>query len=74
MQNGFKLEHLFSASQQIAPKIDTLWMGYFNSFYHKGFDLFMDEATKSGVHGFIIPDLPLEEALPYILFTFFLYS
>ncbi len=65
LRNGFKIEHLFSASQQIAPHIDTLWMGYFNPFYHKGFDLFMDEAKKSAVNGFIIPDLPLEEARPY---------
>jgi len=65
LQNGFKVEHLFAASRQIAPHIDTLWMGYFNPFYHKGFDLFIDEATKSGVNGFIIPDLPLEEARPY---------
>ncbi len=65
LQNGFKIEHLFEASRSIAPKIDTLWMGYFNPFYHKGMDLFMDEAVKSGVHGFIIPDLPFEEARPY---------
>ncbi len=65
LQNGFKIEHLFEASRSIAPKIDTLWMGYFNPFYHKGMDLFMDEAVKSGVHGFIIPDLPFEEAQPY---------
>ncbi len=65
LQNGFKMKHLFSASRQIAPHIDTLWMGYFNPFYHKGFDLFINEATNSGVNGFIIPDLPLEEARPY---------
>lgn len=65
LQNGFKLEHLFDASQQIAPHIDTLWMGYFNPFYHKGMDFFIEEAKKSGVNGFIIPDLPLEEAKPY---------
>jgi tryptophan synthase alpha chain len=65
LQNGFKIDHLFAASQQIAPKIDTLWMGYFNPFYHKGMDLFIDEAVRSGVNGFIIPDLPLEEARPY---------
>jgi len=65
LQNGFKIDHLFAASQQIAPKVDTLWMGYFNPFYHKGMDLFIDEAVKSGVNGFIIPDLPLEEARPY---------
>ncbi|MEA3491151.1 MAG: tryptophan synthase subunit alpha [Campylobacterota bacterium] len=65
LQCGFKIDHLFSASQQIAPHIDTLWMGYFNPFYHKGIDLFIDEAGRSGVNGFIIPDLPLEEARPY---------
>ena len=65
LQNGFKLKHLFEASKEIAPHIDTLWMGYFNPFYHKGIELFIDEAKSSGVNGFIIPDLPLEEARPY---------
>ncbi|CAA6817277.1 MAG: Tryptophan synthase alpha chain (EC [uncultured Sulfurovum sp.] len=65
LQNGFKLEHLFDASKEIAPHIDTLWMGYFNPFYHKGMDFFIDQAQQSGVNGFIIPDLPLEEARPY---------
>ena len=65
LQNGFKLEHLFEASAQIAPHIDTLWMGYFNPFYHRGMENFIAEAKKAGVNGFIIPDLPLEEARPY---------
>jgi len=65
LQGGFKLEHLFEASAKIAPHIDTLWMGYFNPFYHKGMEFFVEEAKKSGVNGFIIPDLPLEEAMPY---------
>jgi len=65
LQNGFKLEHLFDASKEITPHIDTLWMGYFNPFYHKGMDFFIDKAKQSGVNGFIIPDLPLEEATPY---------
>ncbi|AKF24254.1 tryptophan synthase susbunit alpha [Sulfurovum lithotrophicum] len=65
LQNGFKLEHLFEASAKIAPHIDTLWMGYFNPFYHKGMDYFISRAKETGVHGFIIPDLPLEEAKPY---------
>ena len=65
LENGFKLNHLFEASAKIAPHIDTLWMGYFNPFYHKGFDTFIAEANKAGVNGFIIPDLPLEEAKPY---------
>ena len=65
LQRGFKLEHLFEASKQIAPHIDTLWMGYFNPFYHKGMAFFIEQAKQSGVNGFIIPDLPLEEAKPY---------
>jgi len=65
LQGGFKLEHLFEASKQIAPHIDTLWMGYFNPFYHKGMEFFVEQAKQSGVNGFIIPDLPLEEAKPY---------
>jgi tryptophan synthase alpha chain len=65
LQNGFKIDHLFGVSKEIAPKIDTLWMGYFNPFYHKGIEIFVEEAKSSGVSGFIIPDLPLEEARPY---------
>jgi len=65
LQNGFKLEHLFEASVKIAPYIDTLWMGYFNPFYHKGMENFIAKAKETGVNGFIIPDLPLEEAAPY---------
>ena len=65
LQNGFKLDHLFEASAKIAPHIDTLWMGYFNPFYHKGMDNFIAKANEVGVNGFIIPDLPLEEAAQY---------
>ncbi len=65
LQNGFRLQHLFDASEKIAPHIDTLWMGYFNPFYHKGMETFIAEAKRSGVNGFIIPDLPFEEAQPY---------
>jgi len=65
LQNGFKLSQLFEVSAQITPHIDTLWMGYFNPFYHKGMDNFILEAQKAGVGGFIIPDLPFEEAVPY---------
>lgn len=65
LQNNFKLEDLFQASQQIAPHIDTVWMGYFNPFYHRGMDFFIEQAKSSRVNGFIIPDLPFEEAQPY---------
>ena len=65
LQNGFKMQHLLTVSQKIASEIDTLWMGYFNPFYHRGIDQITDEAKTRGVSGFIIPDLPYEEAQAY---------
>ncbi len=62
---GFKFEHLLEISQAISPKIDTLWMGYFNSFYQQDMDKLIPLAKTIGVNGFIIPDLPHEEALFY---------
>ena len=65
LQNGFKLDDLFEISREIGPMIDTLWMGYFNPFYHKGMEHFIAQAREAEVQGFIIPDLPYEEAQPY---------
>lgn len=65
LQNGFKLEHLFDVSSVVAKELETYWMGYFNPFYHKGMDVFTQKAVDLGVRGFIIPDLPHEEATLY---------
>jgi len=65
LQNGFRIDDLFEVSRETGPIADTLWMGYFNPFYHKGLDLFINKAKESRVNGFIIPDLPFEEAAPY---------
>lgn len=65
LQNGFKLNDLFTLSQTIGSQIDTYWMGYFNSFYKKGVSHCCAHAIKSHIKGFIIPDLPYEEALKY---------
>jgi tryptophan synthase alpha chain len=65
LQNGFRLEDLFEVSREIGPMIDTLWMGYFNPFYHKGMETFIARAQEAEIGGFIIPDLPYEEARPY---------
>jgi tryptophan synthase alpha chain len=65
LQNGFRLDDLFEISREIGPMIDTLWMGYFNPFYHKGMEQFIARAREAEIGGFIIPDLPYEEARPY---------
>jgi len=65
LQQGFRLDDLFEISREIGPMIDTLWMGYFNPFYHRGMDTFIAQAQEASVNGFIIPDLPYEEARTY---------
>lgn len=62
---GFKLKHLFEVSRAVAPSVDTLWMGYFNSFYQQDMQNIISLAREIGVSGFIIPDLPLEESVAY---------
>ncbi len=65
LQNGFKIKDLFEVSKQITPSIDTLWMGYMNSFYHQGMENIAKKANELGICGAIIPDLPYEEAKAY---------
>lgn len=65
LEHGFKFEHILEISKEVAPKVDTLWMGYFNSFYQQNMDKLIPHAKELGVTGMIIPDLPHEEALTY---------
>lgn len=65
LANGFRFADLIEISTAVAPKIDTLWMGYFNPFYQYGMEALLDTAKKIGVNGLIIPDVPYEEAKTY---------
>ncbi|MBE0513564.1 tryptophan synthase subunit alpha [Sulfurimonas sp.] len=65
LELGFKFKHLLEISEVVAPKVDTLWMGYFNSFYQHDLKSLIPLAKKIGVNGLIIPDLPYEETLIY---------
>ncbi|MBA1432851.1 MAG: tryptophan synthase subunit alpha [Epsilonproteobacteria bacterium] len=65
LELGFKFQNLLEISEIIAPKVDTLWMGYFNSFYQQNMQKLIPHARELGVNGLIIPDVPHEEALAY---------
>ena len=65
LEQGFRFSDLLDISAEIAPKVDTLWMGYFNPFYQYGMDKLLPKAKELGLSGMIIPDLPHEEAVAY---------
>jgi len=63
--DGPIIEKANDISKEIAPKVDTLWMGYMNPFYHRGMKNTIETASNLGVSAMIIPDLPHEETLVY---------
>ena len=64
LNKGYKIVDTFYVSENIRD-VDLYWMGYFNNFYHKGYDFMVSKAKESDVKAFIIPDLPYEEAISY---------
>jgi len=62
LEKGYRFDRTYGITQAISGTIDTLWMGYFNSFYHKGLESVAQKGAAAGLKGLIIPDLPFEEA------------
>ncbi|WP_045119375.1 tryptophan synthase subunit alpha [Haliangium ochraceum] len=48
------------------PEGNFVIMTYFNILYQYGVSAFVERAAAAGVQGFIIPDLPVEEADEYV--------
>ena len=65
LANGFKSSQAFEVAKMVSDRIPTYLMGYFNMFYSNGFENFTKKSADSGIKGFIIPDLPFEEAGKY---------
>lgn len=61
------LDSIFSMISKIKSKsqIPLTVMGAANLVFHYGIASFFKEARKAGIDGVIIPDLPVEEALPF---------
>lgn len=68
LRNGMNLSGVFSIAESIRSKSDLplILMGYFNPILAYGIDRFARQAGSSGVDGFIIPDLPVTEAGPFL--------
>lgn len=65
LANGFRLKDAFDICKQTSKFMPTYMMGYFNNFFSHGLIEFSQQARFVGAKGFIIPDLPLEEAKRY---------
>ncbi len=54
------LDGLKARKGQFSAKL--VLMGYVNPFYQYGLDRLSRDAVEAGVHGFVVPDMPLEES------------
>ena len=64
LQNGVTLRGLMAdlRARKGQLKAGLVLMGYLNPFLQYGFERFARDAAEAGIHGCIVPDLPLEEA------------
>ncbi len=65
IENGTRVEECFDFAEKVCkdfPKVSFLYMTYYNIVFTFGEKQFADRSKKIGIKGFIIPDLPPEEA------------
>lgn len=67
LANGVRVETCLRLAAEVRDRvgIPTLLMGYLNPFWRFGLPALSRRAAESGVDGFIVPDLPLEESGPF---------
>lgn len=69
LERGITPEKALQISREIRkkyPKLPLLVMTYFNILLRPGIEKFMLRAKASGIDGFIVPDVPVEEAEVYL--------
>ncbi len=68
LEAGMNPERFFSLVRDIRRQSDIplVLMGYYNPILRYGLEDFARDAAASGINGTIIPDLPLEEAGPWM--------
>lgn len=68
LEAGTTLPKILSLVRSLRAQtsLPLLLMGYYNPFLQRGLKNLGQEAARTGVDGFIIPDLPPEEAGPWI--------
>ncbi|GMM52315.1 tryptophan synthase [Starmerella bacillaris] len=65
LENGMNLHkvlELVKLAREKGVKIPIMLMGYYNPIYRFGDKKFVEEAYNAGANGFLLCDLPLEEA------------
>jgi tryptophan synthase alpha chain len=69
LENGITVKKSLEAIKELRKRgvdIPLVMMGYYNPMLAYGLEKFVHDAADAGVDGFIIPDLPMEEAGEFV--------
>jgi tryptophan synthase alpha chain len=67
LKNGVNLKEIFRMAERLEGiSTPLVLMTYFNPVFQHGLKTFAEDCHRSGIDGVIIPDLPPEEAGPWI--------
>jgi tryptophan synthase alpha chain len=67
LQKGVNLEDIFGLAKRLKDiTCPLVLLTYFNPIFRHGLKAFAENCQRSGIEGVIIPDLPPEEARPWI--------
>ena len=67
LKNGTNLKEIFLLSKKMnGISVPLILMTYFNPVIRFGLKVFVEHCKESGIDGVIIPDLPPEEAAPWV--------
>ena len=66
LRSGVRLEDVLSIARAIAEHVPVVLMCYANPIMSRGVDRFADALVQHGASGLIVPDLPVEEAAPFL--------
>ncbi len=66
LRNGATLKRILRWLTELVPEVGTpvVLMSYLNPLLAYGYSRLAKDALKAGVSGFVVPDLPVEEAAP----------
>lgn len=69
VKKGTRVEECFAFAEKMCkkhPQANFVFMTYFNILFVYGIEAFVERSAKIGIKGFIVPDLPIEEAHDYL--------
>ncbi|MDQ2651388.1 MAG: tryptophan synthase subunit alpha [Actinomycetota bacterium] len=61
LEQGATLGRILDQLREVDADVPLVVMTYVNLVFHAGWERFASEAVAAGVHGVILPDLPMEE-------------